>query len=95
MAEQGKSMSLCIKSNNAGGQEHCGLCNAHTDAASGPEIFIEGTWRVVCDECVEKHDPHLLAYKRKLFECGADRFCMEGQWDVSWRTETDGMEAFS
>jgi hypothetical protein len=41
------------------------LWPANPDPELGPELFVEGTWALVCYECGQKHAPELM---RCLFE---------------------------
>jgi hypothetical protein len=51
---------LAIKLNNCASNDPCELCGFRTDPEVGPELFLEGTWALVCYECGNKHAPELM-----------------------------------
>ena len=51
--------ALCIKLNNTHAGTACGLCGGRFDPDVGPEMFIEGTWKLVCHECAGRLNPPL------------------------------------
>jgi hypothetical protein len=51
---------LAIKLNNCASNDPCALCGFRTDPEVGPELFLEGTWALVCYECGDKHAPALV-----------------------------------
>lgn len=53
--------NLCLKHNNAVVNDPCGLCGQRCDPDEGGwELFLDGTWKLVCDKCGAQHAPHLL-----------------------------------
>ena len=56
--------ALCVKWNNCATNDPCALCGNRTDPRVGPEIFLEGTWALVCCACQEKHAPELAQMLR-------------------------------
>lgn len=57
--------ALCIKYNNAATNDPCALCGARTDPQVGLEVFVEGTWSLVCDGCTERLAPELAEAMRE------------------------------
>lgn len=55
-----KKIVLAIKDNNCASNDPCALCGKRTEPSCGPELFLEGTWSLVCHECGEKHAPGLV-----------------------------------
>ncbi len=51
---------LAIKLNNAATNDPCALCGNRTDPAVGPELFIDGTWELVCHPCGRRYAPALV-----------------------------------
>jgi hypothetical protein len=51
--------ALVIKNNNTASNDPCALCGDRTDPAVGPELFVEGTWELVCNPCAFYHAPEL------------------------------------
>jgi hypothetical protein len=51
---------LEIKLNNTASNDPCALCGERTDPETGPELFLGGTWAVVCYECGAEHAPELV-----------------------------------
>jgi hypothetical protein len=51
---------LEIKLNNAAVNDPCALCGERTDPELGPELFLGGTWSLVCYECGAEHAPELV-----------------------------------
>lgn len=51
---------FCIRSNNSCFNEQCAICGDWGEANLGPEIFVEGTWNYVCEECAMRDAPDLL-----------------------------------
>src|SRR5215510_8643752 len=52
--------SLVIKNNNCATNDPCAICGARTDPGIGPELFLEGTWALVCYGCGWEHAPGLV-----------------------------------
>jgi hypothetical protein len=52
--------TLAIKLNNCASNDPCVLCGKRADPEVGPELFLEGTWALVCYECGDKHAPELV-----------------------------------
>jgi hypothetical protein len=42
---------LAIKLNSVAVNDPCAICGDRTDPELGPELFLEGTWALVCYEC--------------------------------------------
>jgi hypothetical protein len=51
---------LEIKMNNSATNDPCAICGQRTDPDVGPEIFLMGTWSLVCHECGKAHGPALM-----------------------------------
>lgn len=54
---------LVLKDNNCATNDPCVICGARCDPGVGPELFLEGTWALACDECGRKYEPTLQAVK--------------------------------
>jgi hypothetical protein len=52
---------LVIKSNNVATPDPCAVCGERTNPDCGPELFLEGTWELVCHQCGQKYAPELIA----------------------------------
>jgi hypothetical protein len=63
---------LEIKLNNAATNDPCEVCGSRTDPEVGPELFLAGTWALVCYECAREHAPELVdclaAYRSRFDE---------------------------
>jgi hypothetical protein len=61
---------LAVKMNSVAVNDPCELCGKRTDPDLGPELFLDGTWALVCYECGDKYAPELtrmlLDYRRGL-----------------------------
>jgi hypothetical protein len=53
-------VTLEIKLNNAASNDPCEVCGARTDPETGPELFLAGSWGLVCYECGDEHAPELV-----------------------------------
>lgn len=53
---------LVIKSNNTATNDPCALCGQRTAPDIGPELFLDGTWSLVCYDCGMKYDPQLTLF---------------------------------
>jgi hypothetical protein len=51
---------LAIKLNNCATNDPCAICGDRTDPVVGPELFLEGTWALVCYECGDEYAPELV-----------------------------------
>ncbi len=60
MTDEPTHVSLEIKLNNAASNDPCEICGARTDPEVGPELFLAGSWALVCYECGDKYAPELL-----------------------------------
>ena len=72
---------LCIKLNNAATNDPCALCGKRTDPVVGPEIFVEGTWALVCHRCARRAAPELLPVLSRFHEnagLSLERTCERG-----------------
>ena len=47
-------MELVIKWNNCAFNDPCAICGGRTDPLVGPEIFVEGSWGLVCNQCARE-----------------------------------------
>lgn len=63
-----RRINLVIKYNNCSSRESCLLCGESTKPSCGPAVFLERTWDVVCDQCVEEHAPGLHATMNVISE---------------------------
>ena len=45
--------------NNCCMNDPCAICGARTDPTGGPDLFLVGTGRLVCDRCAKQHNPDL------------------------------------
>lgn len=52
---------IVIKFNNTASNDPCAICGNRTDPAVGPELFLEGTWALVCRDCGKARAPELVA----------------------------------
>jgi hypothetical protein len=52
--------TLAIKLNNCATNDPCAICGDRTDPELGPELFLEGTWALVCYECGGEYAPELV-----------------------------------
>jgi hypothetical protein len=52
---------LVIKHNDHIVDGNCRACGMRTQAAPGPELFVEGTWDLICRDCGRDRDPALVA----------------------------------
>src|SRR5262245_30558606 len=68
-------MKIVIKDNNCATNDPCAICGARTDKSIGPELFLEGTWRLVCHHNCGKTVPGLLEKLKKMQE----------EFDEQWR----------
>ena len=55
-----EKVTLAIKLNNTASNDPCALCGTRTDPDVGPELFLDGTWELVCYECGKQHAPQLV-----------------------------------
>jgi hypothetical protein len=51
---------LVIKFNSCATNDPCEICGDRTDPDCGPELFLEGTFALVCYECGQKYAPQLV-----------------------------------
>ena len=73
-----KHPDLCVKYNNAAKNNPCDICGGRCDPWVGPEVFVEGTWGLVCDDCAHKLAPELFAAVQLARAAEADkRACAE------------------
>ncbi len=49
---------LCLRPNNCITNDPCALCGARCDP-TGFDLFVAGTWRLVCDTCGDHYTPEL------------------------------------
>jgi hypothetical protein len=54
-------VTLAIKLRNTASNDPCAVCGVRTDPETGPKLFVDGTWSLVCLECGQKHAPELTA----------------------------------
>jgi hypothetical protein len=83
---------LAIKLNNCASNDPCELCGFRTDPEVGPELFLEGTWALVCYECGNKHAPalvDLLFYTRHAKYERAMKREQAGSHEDPWATGYD------
>jgi len=52
---------LAIYDNNCATNDPCAICGQRTDPEVGPELFLAGTWQLVCYDCGRQYDPELMA----------------------------------
>ena len=55
--------SLCLKHNNCLSNDPCALCGERCDP-TGLDVFVEGTYKLVCDQCADELAPVLQAMRR-------------------------------
>ena len=60
--------TIVIRANNCATNDPCAICGQRTDPNGFFDYFLEGTVELVCDQCVEKHNPAL----KILFLAGYD-----------------------
>lgn len=53
------SPSLAIKPNDSTRSCSCAVCGQPTAPQVGPELFLSGTWALVCHTCGERYAPAL------------------------------------
>jgi hypothetical protein len=68
-----ETVTLVIKYNNTPSNDPCALCGLRTDSSVGPELFAEGTWALVCDDCGARYAPELLAVLSRYYSSYGDR----------------------
>jgi hypothetical protein len=54
---------LALKYNGCTTHDPYAICGEQTDSVVGPELFLEDSWRLVCDICGERYAPELLRLK--------------------------------
>jgi hypothetical protein len=69
--------ALAIKLNNCASNDPCALCGFRTDPEVGPELFLEGTWALVCYGCGEKYAPSLVELLMKLRHAEYEQYMAE------------------
>lgn len=74
--------SLCLKFNNLASNDPCHICGRRTDPVVGPELFVEGTYYLVCDDCARKDDPMLYLFRSLILEAAKS-------FDGDWWTERE------
>jgi ribosome-binding protein aMBF1 (putative translation factor) len=52
--------NICVKHNNTATNDPCAICGQRTDPYWGAELFLEGTWSLVCTDCGLKYAPELV-----------------------------------
>jgi len=52
---------LAIYDNNCATNDPCAICGQRTDPEVGPELFLAGTWQLVCYDCGRHYAPELMA----------------------------------
>jgi hypothetical protein len=62
--------ALVIKFNNCVTNDPCAICGVRTDPEAGPELFLEGTWALVCHDCGRRSAPELVRLLDVLRETG-------------------------
>jgi hypothetical protein len=55
-----RAHNIVIGLNNCATNDPCVLCRERTDPNVGPELFLAGTWALVCRKCGRKNAPELL-----------------------------------
>lgn len=58
--EEHPDYGVCLKYNNTATNDPCAICGERTDPHIGLELFLEGTWALVCVECGMKTAPELV-----------------------------------
>ena len=58
--EHGRVLRFVLKGNNASFKEGCAVCGGYAEACMPVDIFIEGDFQAVCDECQERFTPDLV-----------------------------------
>jgi hypothetical protein len=81
---------LEIRFNNCATNDPCALCGERCDPRGGPDLFLKGTWNLVCDRCGEETHPALMAKLREMQE----HFVETGEVDPSLMTEEQKAEAY-
>ena len=59
---------LEVKHNNAAINDPCEFCGERTDPCEGPELFVTGSWALVCYQCGEERALDLMRQLRGLQE---------------------------
>jgi len=79
--EAARLRALSTVDNNCASNDPCAICGERTDPNCGPELFLEGTWALVCYECGWKYAPGLVEALDTL----------EGGHSCGWRDKGKGM----
>jgi len=76
---------LAVRMNNVSSRALCALCGAEKEVIVPHDIFIEGTFEPVCDDCVRYWKPALLDERQRLldefaagFEAETERLARNG-----------------
>lgn len=64
--------SLVLKHNNTFSTEFCVICEGKIKCEIPVEIFIEGGYDPVCENCAKKHSPEILHAKHAYYLTGRD-----------------------
>jgi hypothetical protein len=83
-----KGYLLAIQMNSVAANDPCEICGDRTDPEIGPELFLAGTYGLVCYDCGDKYAPELveLLGHRKIDEGGY--WNEDGFWVFSRQPET-------
>lgn len=60
MTNENETPTFTVQLNNAATNDPCAVCGKRTDPTVGPELFLSGTWALVCHACGERNDPILM-----------------------------------
>lgn len=60
-AYEEEAVEFAVKLNREEGTYECALCGNERGAAVGPELYLAGTWELVCDACGRERAPLLAA----------------------------------
>ena len=59
-----------IRYNNAALNDPCGVCGKRTDPDIPLAVFVMGTYRPVCESCIEEYAPEMGEALRLFYKAG-------------------------
>jgi hypothetical protein len=86
--------TLAIKRNNCASNDPCAICGDRTEPDVGPELFLEGTWELICYECGGEYAPELvdmLFYTRNAKYERAMKREQAGSHEDPWAADYDDL----
>jgi len=61
LPEEENQPTVVIKHNKYARHEACGICDMDRPLCIGPCLFLDGSWRGVCETCARELSPGLVA----------------------------------